>query len=94
MQVYKELPNRLPSYLVPESKIHLVDANQALNNTAPLIEKAQELDDDTPGLKDGFDWYMSPSDKDKYDKIYSANTDGHGQLSCRHCGSARSDIRC
>ncbi|KAF8426892.1 actin cytoskeleton-regulatory complex protein END3-domain-containing protein [Tirmania nivea] len=79
--VYKELPGRLPVYLVPESKAHLVDANQALNNTAPQIERALELDDDTPGLKDGFDWYMSPSDKDGYDKIYSANADGHGQLS-------------
>ncbi|KAF8475941.1 actin cytoskeleton-regulatory complex protein end3 [Kalaharituber pfeilii] len=79
--VYKELPRRLPSYLIPESKVHLVDASQALTSTAPHIERAPELEDDTPGLKDGFDWYMSPSDKDKYDRIYSANADSHGQLS-------------
>lgn len=80
--MFKELPTRLPSYLVPESKAYLVDASQALTSNAQ-IEKAPELEDDTPGLKDGFDWYMSLSDKDKYDNIYSANADSHGQLSCK-----------
>lgn len=73
-----EIPAELPSWLVPLSKAHLIQANKAVatgNNN-----NGASVDDEDDFLSDDFDWYISPTDKATYETIYNSNSDSYGRV--------------
>lgn len=77
-----DVPSRLPNFLIPTSKAHLVVAQEAIyenEQNARLMQKKNK----ERILSDDFDWYIHPSDKQNYEAIYSSNADLYGNISCR-----------
>lgn len=68
-----DVPRTLPDWLIPESKAHFIQASRAIQNQHTGFERVEDEDEEASGLKDGFDWYMSPGDKARYESIYTEN---------------------
>ena len=60
----------------------MVQASRALTGKQVQFEPVDDDGIDEPGLKDGFDWYMAPGDKSKYEQMYQENRDMRGEIEC------------
>lgn len=85
--VYNEPPESLPQWLIPSSKSHLVEAKSAIDSNSYSTGLASQVAasdnsnyDEDLTLSGDFDWYISPSDRQRYVSIYTANADPHGLI--------------
>ncbi|KAA8907016.1 hypothetical protein DIURU_000700 [Diutina rugosa] len=77
----QQVPTQLPDWLIPASKIHLIQAKQALSgNVTDIYNVSGTSDDDDDRLSDDFDWYISPTDRSTYEAIYNRNSDKLGRV--------------
>lgn len=74
------LPDALPPWLIPGSKAHIIQANNAVSGRDSGLNNDDEGDDGY-GIRDAnFDWYISPGDKSNYENIYGSATDRFGRV--------------
>lgn len=77
-----EVPQTLPSWLIPGSKRHLVQADNDVQSGTISTNNGESSDtDDEYSLSSDFDWYISPQDKSSYEDIYNSNCDKYGRIS-------------
>lgn len=78
------IPEELPSWLIPASKAHLIQANKAVNTGSYYGSGDSngygEDEEEEEALSDNFDWYISPTDKSSYEAIYNSNSDHYGRV--------------
>ncbi|KAK4971890.1 endocytosis defective-related protein [Elasticomyces elasticus] len=72
---YMDVPATLPDWLIPESKAHLIQASRAISGRQPQFEQIDDLEDDTPGFRDGFDCITFDSLHDLYESLDVPDTD-------------------
>lgn len=77
---FTDVPRTLPDWLVPESKAHFVQASRGIASGHQRAQELDEDDDESGGLKDGFDWYIPPVNRTQYEDIYMSARDGHGYV--------------
>lgn len=73
------VPSQLPGWLIPGSKRHLVEANDAVSTKVNNVGNESDTDDEY-SLSSDFDWYISPTDKTAYEDVYNASCDAYGRI--------------
>ena len=80
----QSIPSSLPSWLIPSSKAHLIQANTAVASGShynqDLDIEDDEDDDEEETLSDDFEWYIAPTDRSTYEDIYNSNCDAFGRV--------------
>lgn len=73
------VPSKLPSWLIPGSKRHLVEAENAVQTKVNNVGNESDTDDEYT-LSSDFDWYISPTDKKSYEDAYNSSCDIYGRI--------------